>query len=200
MTHHILVTETARLGDLARLGAAVQQLVDGVRDDQWSAPTPCPEWTVRQLVNHLVLGMNWFAGIALGEHTGRPSPEARATDWLRDDPRGAFAAAVTRMLDAFSAPGFAEKTFATPIGDNPGTVLVEMRTTELLVHGWDLARATGQDSSALPQDTAERTLQDVRTRFGGAPRQPGGMFGTEQPAPAEALATDRLAAFLGRPI
>ena len=73
-----------------------------------------------------------------------------------------------------------------------------MRTNEGLIHGWDLAHATGQ-TAAFPEAVAEQTLATVRVTLAGRPRDPRG-FGVEQPAPEDAPALDRLAAFLGRSV
>ncbi|MDP9370240.1 MAG: hypothetical protein M3Q03_18535 [Chloroflexota bacterium] len=70
-------------------------------------------------------------------------------------------------------------------------------TNELLIHGWDLARATGQRTDLAP-DLAERSLGSWRAWFGDRPRGASGLFDPEQPVPEGAGAADRLAAFLGR--
>ncbi|PZS10904.1 MAG: TIGR03086 family protein [Chloroflexi bacterium] len=92
-----------------------------------------------------------------------------------------------------------ERTFQAPIGLVPGAVLLHLRITELLVHGWDLAHATGQPAR-LPDDLAEEELA-----FARSPRAPdvpltGHPFGPAQSIPDDAAAIDRLAAYLGRPI
>jgi uncharacterized protein (TIGR03086 family) len=70
---------------------------------------------------------------------------------------------------------------------------------EMLAHGWDLAVATGQPTDLAPA-AAERTLAVVPVFYGAVPRTPGSSFGPERPAPADATATDRLAAYLGRSV
>ena len=86
----------------------------------------------------------------------------------------------------------------TPTGERSGDFLIMMRTTEGLIHGWDLARATSQ-TPAFPEAIAEQTLASVRLTLAGHPRDPRG-FGVEQPVPADAPALDRLAGFLGRSV
>jgi uncharacterized protein (TIGR03086 family) len=88
-----------------------------------------------------------------------------------------------------------DRIVATPFGEGPVTALVEMRTTEMLVHGWDLAKATGQ-STDLDPELADSRIESFRMMR--ASRRGQGMFNDEQPAPADATAADRLAAAAGR--
>jgi uncharacterized protein (TIGR03086 family) len=191
------MTDTPSFPDIVadhdRVQAAVQRLVDGVRPEQWTAATPCTDWDVRALLNHVATGNLLFTANIRGE-----TPPDRSLDHLGEDPSAAFAASGRALREAFLAPGTIEGTFASPMGPTPGPALVLMRTTELLVHGWDLARATGQEPG-LPEDIAERTLAAVQSRLAGMPRA-GGPFAEEQAAPPGAPASDRLAAFLGRPV
>ena len=76
--------------------------------------------------------------------------------------------------------------------------MIQMRITETLIHGWDLARATGQ-TPAFPEAIAEQTLANMRLTLADRPRDPRG-FGMEQPVPADAPAIDRLAGFVGRSV
>lgn len=170
---------------------AFQKLVAGVRPEQWSAPTPCTEWDVRMLVNHVVSGNLWFVSNIVG--TEKPD---RSTDFLGDDPAAAFADSAATLHDAFVAPGTMQGTFPSPIGNQPGPFLVQMRITEQLVHGWDLAHATGQTMD-VPEALAEQTLSGLRPALAGMPRE-GGPFKEEKPVRDDAPALDRLAAFLGR--
>jgi uncharacterized protein (TIGR03086 family) len=173
--------------------AALHAVIRGVAADQWSAPTPCTEWNVRMLVNHVVGGTLLFAAIIRGE----PRPD-RSRDHLGDDPAAAFASAAQSLHDAFVQPGVMEGIFQSPIGERPGSQLVQMRITEQLVHGWDLATATGQTLDVPPELVAQ-TVSALRERLPGGRRQ-GPMFADEQPCDEDALALDRLAAFLGRSV
>jgi uncharacterized protein (TIGR03086 family) len=82
------------------------------------------------------------------------------------------------------------------MGLQQGTTIVHMRINELLIHGWDLARAIGQPAE-LPDDLAEGALILWQTRLAGRPRD-GMPFGVPEAIADEAPAIDRLAAFLGR--
>jgi uncharacterized protein (TIGR03086 family) len=91
-----------------------------------------------------------------------------------------------------------ERIVSTPMGERPGAVLVQLRVAELLVHGWDLARATGQDTDLDPE-LAEVVRTAWTTQLGDRPRTllP---FDEPQPVPDDAPAADRLAAYLGRSV
>ena len=186
------------VADCDRAFAAVQHLVDQVQPDQWTAPTPCTDWDVRQLLNHVANGNMVFAGVADGTRRSGPvSPEERAVDRLGDDPAAGFRATGARMHNAFLTPGFLDGTVDTPmLGEQPGATVVHMRINELLIHGWDLARAIGQPAD-LPEDLAEGALALWQTRLAGRPRD-GMPFGHPEPVADDAPAIDRLAAFLGR--
>ncbi len=188
----------ALVADCDRALAAVQHLVDNVRPDQWAAPTPCTEWNVRELVQHMAGGNAIFATVVTRERPSGPvTPEERAGDRLGDNPSEGFRAAGRKLHDALSAPGALEEQFDTPmVGMQPGSMIVHMRINELLIHGWDLARATGQPAN-LPEDLAEQALAMWRQRLGDRPREQT-PFGTERTVPDDAPASDRLAAFLGR--
>src|SRR5579884_2266585 len=91
---------------LARALDATGELIAAIGDDQWSNPTPCPEWNVRMLVNHLVFGNRMFAAILRGE----PPPQLESlrrlhdTDQLGDNPIKAYREAGDALLAAFSQP------------------------------------------------------------------------------------------------
>jgi uncharacterized protein (TIGR03086 family) len=188
----------ALLAPLATALDGTGQLVDGVRDEQWDVPTPCADWTVRQLVNHLVGGNRLFTRVLGGEplppldQLGRRGEE----DQLGGDPAGAFRTSATELLAALRPAGVLERTYTVPAATLPGPAVVHLRTVETLVHGWDLARATGQQVP-FPDDLAEPELMFSRELLGRLPegRRP---VGPARPVDEDAPAIDRLAALLGR--
>lgn len=178
--------------DLTRALSAVDELIVGVGDDQWSAPTPCTDWTVRELVNHLV-GVNLvFAALVNSQ-----APPERGTDVLGDDPAGAYRDSSRAIQAAFAQPGVLERSYQGPLGAATGAERLHVRIADLLAHGWDLAQATGQPA-ALPADLSEQALTFTRTQLSTMPRT--GRFDPAQPVADDAPAIDRLAAFLGRPV
>ncbi len=167
------------------------QVIDAITDDQWSRPTPCGDWTVRDLVEHVVAGNAGFTA-ALSEQPTAPGPTAERSGNLASD----YGRSVRALLDAFRQPGVLEKVVGVPFGTVPGVIALHLRITELLVHGWDLARATGQ-AVTFPEDLAEQELAFTRLALADIPpgRSP---FGPPEPVADDAPAIDRLAACLGR--
>jgi uncharacterized protein (TIGR03086 family) len=194
MTDDAILTDAAALGDLDRTLDAAEAVVAAIQPGQWASPTPCTELDVRQVVNHLVSGNLLFAALVRGE----PLPE-RGEDHLGDDPLGAFQAAGRELREAFARPGALEEVYTAPFGSGPGSALVHVRIVEHLAHGWDLARATGQQAG-FPEDVAERTLAASRRMMATRPEGPGAPFGPEVPVAGDAPAIDRLAGFLGRTV
>ncbi|MGH3671255.1 MAG: TIGR03086 family metal-binding protein [Pseudonocardiaceae bacterium] len=106
-----------------------------VNNPQWSAPTPCTDWTVRQLVNHQV-GMNWVFVALLGDQT----PPRPGADRLGNDPERAYHDSAVALEAAFAQPGVLERTYHGPLGAATGTERPQIRLYDLLAHGWDLAQ------------------------------------------------------------
>jgi uncharacterized protein (TIGR03086 family) len=183
--------ETSLLSRFDRAAAAAEQVIRAVKPDQLDDPSPCTDWTVRQVINHVVGGSLFFQGFLTGE-----PPIDRATDYLGADPLQAFRNSVGSLREAFvrETP---DRVVPTPFGEAPVRRLVEMRTTEMLLHGWDIAKATGQ-STDLDPELADSRLESFRMmRAEGRGR---GMFNDAQPARADATAADRLAAASGRAV
>ncbi len=196
MTTHD-TSHTDLLAALDRALAAVDPLIAGIDARQWSDPTPCTEWDVRALVTHVASGMLNVAALVRGEPRA-DHPADHPADHLAADPVAAYRSAAATMRAAFAAPSALDRTYPSPIGPAPGSVLAHLRITELLVHGWDLASATGQPP-ALPADLAAGELALWRAQFkDGLPDALP--FAPTRPVAAHAPAIDRLAAFLGRPV
>ncbi len=187
-------TERAPLAEqLGRAFDAVAALISNIRADQWSAPTPCTDWTVRQIVHHLI-GMNRVFAALLADQPPPPRPSA---DHSEDDPVGAYRDSATALQAAFGRPGVFERTYRGPLGAATGAERLQIRLYDLLAHGWDLAQATEQPVD-LPGDLAEQSLAFARTQLTEQARS--GRFGPAQIVAERAPAIERLAAFLGRPV
>ncbi len=120
-----------------------------VADDQWSVPTPCDGWNVRQLVGHVAAGCQMAATLADGG-TRQDAITTLGIDHLGDDPLAAVDAALQRQQAAFERPDIETHVFQHPAGDMPGAQLLRFRISDLLVHQWDLARAIGADDTLDP--------------------------------------------------
>jgi uncharacterized protein (TIGR03086 family) len=173
----------------------LQPLVAAVGSDQWTAPTPCRDWDVRALLGHVVAGNTVFAaalrGVPLAE-----AVRALAGDPLGSDPVAAYAAAAAAVSAAFAGPGVLDRPVTIPFGTVPGEVALHLRIAEALVHGWDLARATGRTIS-FPDDLVEQEIAFSRLFLPRVPpdRHP---FAPSRPVAADAPPLDRLVALLGR--
>ena len=181
----------SNLEDLDRVTAEVAAIVVQVRENQLELPTACSEWNVREVINHLAHG----ALIAAAWVTGRAEPDEE--DHLGLDVRGGFEATAGEIRVVFGASGFLDRTIETPLGSLPGRMLVASRINELLVHGWDIADATGQ-STDLEPELAEQALAQWKAHLGDSPRPGNGPFAAAKQPPRNASPADKLTAFLGR--
>ncbi|WBP85372.1 TIGR03086 family metal-binding protein [Kitasatospora cathayae] len=182
---------------LARALAQTAGLIDGTGVELAGHPTPCRSWDVGDLVSHLLFDLRQFTLRAEG---GQPdwsqSFERVEEDWLH-----AFEAGAERLVDAWRAAGDLTGTVKTPGGTVPARFPVDQQTAEFAVHAWDLAHATGQSTEGLDHQVAFAALDWARGAL--RPEYRGDeadqhAFGPEVPAPADAPAYDRLAAFFGR--
>lgn len=176
-----------------RAADLVVGVVERVHPDQFGGATPCTEWNVRTLINHVVAGNLFFVHLAIGS-----TPPDRGVDYLGNDPLTVFRDSVHAMSAVCEADGFLDRVLAAPFGEVPGSRLVSMRCNELTVHGWDLAKATGQ-STDLDRELSAVCLASFRA-WPWLPNRAGAPFDAEQPAPPGATPADHLAAFLGRKV
>lgn len=174
--------------------AATRDLVAGVGDDQWHLPTPCDDWDVRQLVNHIVAGNHWVSPLITGS-TIADVGDRLDGDVLGDDPLAAYEASQAEADAAFSAPGAMEAPANVSYGPVPASIYAGHRFLDVLVHGWDLAKGTGQDATLRP-DLVEACLAIAEPQADGLASS--GAFGTDHDVPDEASPQDRLLALLGR--
>jgi len=171
--------------------AEAERIVGNVRPDQWDLPTPCTEWSVRDVVNHLVGGN--LMNVAAFDGPTAFSDE----DHLGDDPVAALAASNRAIAERLRRPGAMGETATFPYGTFPGQLVATFRVIDLLNHGWDIAKATGQPTDLAP-DLHTAGLALARPMMAHVDRTANPAFGLEQPAPAGASAADAFAAFMGR--
>jgi uncharacterized protein (TIGR03086 family) len=180
---------------LTRAFAATGSSLEHVTREQFALPTPCDDWQVRDLIEHIVGAAHFFADVAELGH----SPEEQ--EWPAESD-GDFAAAfgqyARRAVAAFSAPGAMERAVVLPSGPTTGARAVDVATGEMCVHGWDLAKATGH-TPAADEGVAEGLLTSewmalcAQVRDSDTPP-----FAPEVQVSRELPASDRLAGFLGR--
>ncbi|SEH51414.1 TIGR03086 family protein [Mycolicibacterium rutilum] len=128
--------------------AASVDLVAAVTTEDLTRPTPCAGWDLADLLAHMTVQHRGFAAAARGggDDLAVWDP-ATVADAVRADPAGAYAAAAADVLDAFSAPGVLDATFAMPeFGPGatiPGAMAIGFHFVDYVVHGWDVARSLG---------------------------------------------------------
>jgi uncharacterized protein (TIGR03086 family) len=147
------------------------------------APTPCDQWDVRTLLNHMLETEKYFVGAARGEDASPPA--ATPPELLGDDPLADFVRARSEMLSTYGKPGVIEKT-----GPSLGIAF-----SDQLLHGWDLAKATGQDTT-MPEGLPDAAFEMIHGRFTDDQRK--GVFKPEIDVPADAPAQEKLLAYTGR--
>ena len=173
---------------------STRRFVAGVNATQWSAPTPCAGWDARALLNHVVAGNLWAAELAGGK-TIADVGDRLDGDLLGHDPLAAYESSAETAGDAFAAPGTLDAPCAVSYGPVPGSVYAGHRFIDVLIHGWDLATATGQDATLDPTLVAACwTVIEPQADLLKA----SGMFGVELGVSPDAGAQTRLLAALGR--
>jgi uncharacterized protein (TIGR03086 family) len=179
---------------LTECAAEAARIARGVAPEQLAAATPCTDWDVRGLVNHLVL----YSAHGL-EHRAlrKPLPgDLTARDFTADpDWAARYAAQLDRALAAWSDPAVWEGEVDLGFTVVPAPEIAALITKELAIHGWDLARATGQDHR-IPEATGELVLAVVE-EHADVYRQYDG-FAAAVPAPEGAPAFLRALAATGR--
>ena len=165
-------------------------LVAGIDGEQLDDPTPCTDFTVRQVLEHMVGGATAFAAAFRGEE-----PPAGG---VPDDVVAAFPGAMRALGDAMRSPGALEQTIHAPFGAVPGEVFARFIALDGLVHGWDIATATVQPYDP-PPEVVEEAAGFARQAIGDGMRD-GDTFAAEVTPPAGASALERVVAFTGRTV
>jgi uncharacterized protein (TIGR03086 family) len=173
---------------------ATGKVVAGIGAEQWNDPTPCEGWSVRELANHVVAGNFWAAELATGK-TIEEVGSALDGDVLGDDAAGSYRKSADAAAAAFDAPGALDAACAVSYGPVPGSVYAGHRVVDVLVHGWDLAKATGQDTTLDP-DLVAACIRIVEPQL--EMLQASGAFALATAGSQDADPQTRLLAWLGR--
>jgi uncharacterized protein (TIGR03086 family) len=168
-------------------------IVSGIRPDQWGLPTPCTGWDVRAECNHLVGGLRIFAAQLQGQPL---DADHDTTDWLGVEPAAAYASAARADAAAWREPGATDTVFDLAFGQAPGQMALVVHLTEVLVHGLDLAVATGQEH--LVDEGEAGFLHAMMSSMGTETFRVPGIFDAEVPAADDDPEHRRLLAYLGR--
>jgi uncharacterized protein (TIGR03086 family) len=173
---------------------ATRRKVAGVGQGQWGDASVCDGWTVRELVNHVVSGNYWAEELVSGK-TIEAVGDRLDGDVLGDDPAAAYDDSAAHAAAAFRAPGAMDAPCAVSYGPVPGAVYCGHRFLDVLVHGWDVAKSTGQDT-ALDPALVEACWAVIEPQV--AMLEGSGMFGNVLDVHTDADRQTQLLAVLGR--
>jgi uncharacterized protein (TIGR03086 family) len=185
-----------------RASAAFETVLRQVRADQWDDPTPCTEWSVRLLVNHMAQGNRNYIPLLEGAN-GAEFMGRRGLDALGNDPLGAFAASAADCAAAFARPGVLDRVLDYPLGRLSAAQALAVRTTDSVIHTWDLARAIGADETLDPEQLQwiEAHLESIYAGLDEVPTAPDSthkFFGSPTSAGADASRQERVLRRMGR--
>jgi uncharacterized protein (TIGR03086 family) len=173
---------------LAEVGPMLAGVVSRIGPEQLDAATPCSDFTVRGVLEHMIGGATLFTAAFNGTEPGAPAT---------DDVLASFGPALTGLADAINRPGALDQTIDAPFGPTPGEAFARYVALDGIVHGWDLARATGQTfepDAALVADIEGFARQMLE------PLRDGDTFKAAVDPPAYATPIERLAAYTGRKV
>ncbi|WP_406196943.1 TIGR03086 family metal-binding protein [Kitasatospora sp. NBC_01560] len=174
---------------LAAFGERVRLVAPG----QWDAPTPCTDWSVRDLVNHLTSEQLWAPELLMGSTVSEVGGRFDG-DVLGTDPVAAWTAAAEAARTAFEVPGAAGLTVHLSFGDVSGQYYLDQLTTDAVVHTWDLAEGIGH-RARLPEALVRFALGEIA---GYGDLSGSGLFDPPLPVADDAEPQARLLALTGR--
>jgi uncharacterized protein (TIGR03086 family) len=195
----LLATENRPVSEIAeryrRRADSFARTVAAAAPGEWSNQSPCADWTARDVVGHVV-----------DMHSVMLRPLGRAPDQRRSverDPLGAFRSARGELEAVLADPELAAIETDTPMGRMTVQQHIDaVASADMVIHRWDLARATGQDATIDPEEVAR--LWPEAQQIGDEMRTPGAfgpgivVYGPEVAVPADAPLQDRLLGLLGR--
>jgi uncharacterized protein (TIGR03086 family) len=173
---------------------ATGHVIAGIAPGQLDLPTPDEAWDVRALLNHIVAGNLWAAELAAGR-TIEQVGDRLDGDVVGADPAGTYDRSAAAAAAAFEAAGVMDAPCAVSYGPVPGSVYAGHRFVDVLIHGWDLAAATGQTTTLDPElvDACAQVVEPQIEAFRAA-----GAVGPAVAAAPDASQQTRLLAMLGR--
>ena len=168
--------------------------VHAIGSEHWHAPTPCTEWDVRELVNHLVNEQLWVPPLMNGATIAEVG-DALDGDVLGEDPVAAWDAAAAAATDALSAEGALERVVHLSFADVAGEAYAWQLISDLTVHAWDLSQGIGSDPTI---DGGLATAVIIALTPDLASYAQYGLFAPSLPVGDDACSLDRLLALTGR--
>jgi uncharacterized protein (TIGR03086 family) len=179
---------------LAEILPAVCGVVDRVHLPHLDEPTPCERFTVHDVIDHMIVLGGTFAHLFRGEEPPEAAPPA-VYGWV---PASEFRETMDELFAAVRSPGAMERTIESPMGPMPGSTFARFVAFDGLVHGWDLATATGR-TYELPAELVAEVEAFAHEALVDEMRD-GDTFKTATTPPPDATPIQRLAAFSGRTV
>lgn len=182
--------------DLEPAAAQVARVADGVRDEHLGLPTPCTDWSVADLLQHLLELTTAFTAAA--RKAALPEDGAAQATGLPADWREQLVRHLDVLVAAWREPAAWQGETEAGGVTMPADVTAAVAVDELVLHGWDLARATGQPFESDPVSV------EASLGFAASMSVPGeeagreGLYGPVVPVPDDAPALDRLLGYAGR--
>lgn len=176
------------LTQLDQLAPVLGGVIGNLTTDDLDKPTPCANFTVQGVLEHMIGGATAFAA----GFRGQPAPTPALAD-----PLGEIGRALESLIAAMHSPGALDRTIHAPFGDVPGETFARFVVLDGLVHAWDLATATGQPCTPADELVAD---VDAFARETLDPLRDGDTFAAATEPPAGAAPIERLAAYTGRPV
>ncbi|MGW5735780.1 MULTISPECIES: TIGR03086 family metal-binding protein [Streptomyces] len=183
---------------LARHAAALDLFADRVHAigaDQWDAPTPCGDWSVRDLVGHLTTEQLWVPSLVRDGATIESVGDAFDGDVLGPDPVVSWDTAAAASREAFREPGALDRTVHLSFGETAADFYCGQMISDLVVHAWDLSRAIGAEEK-LPDDLVAFSVREI-TPY-AADLAKSGLFAPAVEPPQGADEQTKLLNLLGR--
>lgn len=176
------------------------EVVSRVTADDLGRPTPCSQWLLGELLEHMTVQHRGFAAAAAGRGA---DPGAWQAGPAAAEPVAAYAEAADAVLAAFAADGAADRQFALPEITTamtfPGRQAMAFHLVDYVVHGWDVARCLGVGFEPEPEVLAVALKVAQAVPDGPGRLEPGSAFRPAVAAPGQAGALDQIVALLGRP-
>ena len=169
--------------------SGINKIISGIKQDQIDAQTPCSEWKVKDLIEHLIGGASHLnAAMGGGDSPSSEGDVAKLS--------ASFTSVVADLLQKASNPPALEAQVATPAGEMSAGQFIGILSLDNLVHTWDLAKATGQDTALDPALTEACYGMFVPALIDMA--RPHGAFGPAVSVPDNASTQDKLLGYTGR--
>jgi uncharacterized protein (TIGR03086 family) len=173
---------------------ATQRVVDDVPASQWNAPSPCSNWRVRDVLNHIISENLWAAELFRGRTIAEVGDRFDG-DLTVGDPPAEYARSVEAAKHEVRASDAMERKVHLSFGDRTGAFYATQLSLDMLIHGWDIAKGSGRDGQLDPEliDECFPIAEQITREF-----RDGGWYGQDLSVDSGADQQTKLLALFGR--